>query len=572
MPQPVLITNGILYDGTGAPGRPADVLVRDGMIAQAAPGIRAEGAQVIDAGGGWITPGFLDIHTHYDAEVEVMPGLEESVRHGVTTVVFGNCSLSAAVGTEKDLLELFCRVENMPREITAGWLKDRVTWKGPKEYYEHLDRLALGPNVATFLGHSNIRIAAMGYERSLEVHKPTASELEKMKSMVREAMEAGYLGLSIDMLPWHRIDGAPYAGVSIPSQQARFAEYSALADVVRRYRRVFQATPNALVKSSVLQVILMSMGLWRPSLRTTMIASMDVVSNRSVWKLAMGLAWAANKMLGANFRWQALAEPFLNFADGVVTPLCEELPSAVRAISSTPEERQRLFADPVFRAEFRREWTSKSDAVFHRKFEAMEIVASPEQEMVGKSIAAVASEKGLEAIEFFMDMIARHDRALRWKTVVSNDRPGPRRTLLAAPYTLPGFNDSGAHNRNMAYYDGALQMLKQAQENPQELPVEKAVHKLTGLTAEWLGLDVGTIRSGARADVVVLDPGKLSSGLSAPIENCDPRLSGAMRLVKRSDGVVRHVLVGGETVFSSGEFAPDLHQRKFGRLLRSKFN
>jgi N-acyl-D-aspartate/D-glutamate deacylase len=121
----------------------------------------------------------------------------------------------------------------------------------------------------------------------------------------------------------------------------------------------------------------------------------------------------------------------------------------------------------------------------------------------------------------------------------------------------------------MAFQDGGLQMLQQVLMNPDVMPIEKAVHKLTGQSAEWLGLDTGTVKQGGWADVIVVDPLKLRTGLGPPIEHYDGRLHGAMRMVKRSDGVVRQVFVGGRLAFEKGQFVPEFGRDRFGRLLRS---
>lgn len=564
----VLIREGTVFDGTGNPGFKGDLAIKDGKVIATGRELPHKAAKEVDAKGCWVTPGFLDIHTHYDAEVEVLPGLTESVRHGVTTVVFGNCSLSAAVGTEQEIIDLFCRVESLPRDLMEKWLSGKVTWDGPREYYDHLDTLPLGPNVASFLGHSNVRIQAMGMERSLTEPKATKQEIEAMQAIVQEAIDAGYLGLSVDMLPWHRMDGEAYKGISVPSQQAAYSEYRALADVVRKANRVLQATPNALMKKTVVQLIALSTGLMRRPLRTTMVAAMDVKTDRKVWRMATTLATIANKLLNANFRWQALADPFLNYADGVITPLFEEFPVGVRLISATRERRGEMLREPKIRKEFREQWQDKRQRVFHRNLGDMWVVSSPDPEHVGKSIEAIAKVREQDPLECFMDLLAQYDTDFRWKSVVSNDRDLPRRTLLAHPTTLPGFNDSGAHNRNMAFHDGALKMLQQVYLNPGTMPIERAVHRLSGETAKWLGLQTGEITDGSVADVVVIDPDKLRNGLSDPIEHADADLDNQMRMVKRSDGVVRDVLIGGKVAFEDGNFADDFGTEQYGRLLR----
>ena len=165
-------------------------------------------------------------------KIEAMPGLEESVRHGVTTVVMGNCSLSAAMGKKKDILDLFCRVESLPRDVLSKWLGERTSpWNGVREYYEHLETLPMGPNVASLIGHSNVRAARDGHGAqpdSVSKAEPRRSST-RCSSIVDDAMAEGYLGLSIDMLPWHRLDGEPFRGISVPSQHAHPSEYRSLA-------------------------------------------------------------------------------------------------------------------------------------------------------------------------------------------------------------------------------------------------------------------------------------------------------------------------------------------------------
>lgn len=567
--QDVTIRNGLFFDGTGKPGALVDLAIKAGKVAEIGPRLAATGLREIDARGCWVMPGMLDIHTHYDAEIEAIPGLDESVRHGVTTVVMGNCSLSAAIGSCRDVLDLFCRVESLPREVLMQFLGDELPWKNVRQYYDHLETLPIGPNVSSFIGHSSVRAHVMGMERSLKEAKATPEEIRKMQGIVSEAMDEGYLGLSIDLLPWHRMDGDLFRGISVPSQHAAPSEYGKLASVVRERDRVLQATPNALNKKTVLTIAMLSTGVLRKPLRTTIVAAMDVKTNRLVYKVATIGATMMNGLFRSNIRWQSLAEPFLNYCDGVFTPLFEEFPTGVAAISATADERRQMFRDAKYRAAFRADWESSRERLFHRNLDDMWIIASPIASHVGKSFQQVAQEAGVEPIVYFMDLMAEYDTAVRWKTVVTNDRPDKRRFLFAHSTTLPGFNDSGAHARNMAFQDGGLQMLQQVVLNPDVMPIEKAIHKLTGLSAEWLGLDTGTLLPGKHADVAVIDPEKLKTGLSEPLEVNDPRFHGAMRMVKRSDGVVRHVLVGGKVAFEDGAFADDFGQTKYGRLLRS---
>ncbi|MFY9764713.1 MAG: hypothetical protein WAK42_06850, partial [Mycobacterium sp.] len=157
----LIIRGGDVYDGTGAPPISADVGVRDGKVAAVAPGL-PDGMRTIDARGKWVMPGLLDVHTHYDAEVLLSPGLGESVRHGTTSIVLGNCSLSTVYSDADDCADMFARVEALPWQIVHDAVKEAKTWSSPAEYVKALDSLPLGVNVAAFIGHSDIRAAVLG--------------------------------------------------------------------------------------------------------------------------------------------------------------------------------------------------------------------------------------------------------------------------------------------------------------------------------------------------------------------------------------------------------------------------
>lgn len=571
-----IIRNGLYFDGTGSKGKKSDVVIQEGRISalhDVAPAI--DGAIVIDATDKWITPGFIDIHTHYDAEIEVMPGLEESLRHGTTTVVMGNCSISAAIGKDEDIVDLFCRVENMPAQVLTEWIKDKISWKSLREYYDHLDTLAIGPNVASFVGHSNLRIAAMGVERSFKQSKANETELKKMDAYLEEAMEAGYLGMSIDMLPFHRWAGVftkEYLGSSVPSQQAAVSEYRRLANILRKHNRVLQATPNALDKRSGIHLLRMSSGIMRKPLKTTIVAAMDLKTDERIHKLVTTLATVGKRFFNADMKFQALAMPFLNYGEGPITPLFEEFPSMVQVIGASKEERKKAFQDPEFRKSFRKDWNHKTTSVFPRLLREMTIVKAPDTSLVGKTFQTLADQQGADGLDCFMDLIIEFDTDLIWKCTAANHRDDVRVKLLAHESTIPGFNDSGAHNVNMAFHDGSLQALRQSLDYPNIFPIEKAIHRLTKMPADWLGLDAGSIEVGRRADVCIIDPSKLNSGLTEdPIEDYHPSLKGAFRYVKRSDGVVKHVLVNGQEVFNDTQgFAQGVGTKKYGQLLRSQ--
>src|ERR1700758_1931481 len=168
MAYDVIIRNGLWFDGTANAPQTRSLGIRDGVVSavSAEPLDESGCPDVIDATGKWIAPGFIDVHTHYDAEVLLDPGLRESVRHGVTTVLLGNCSLSTVYAHPADAADLFSRVEAVPRKYVLGALQAKKTWSTPTEYVRALDDLPLGPNVSSMLGHSDLRATVLGLDRA----------------------------------------------------------------------------------------------------------------------------------------------------------------------------------------------------------------------------------------------------------------------------------------------------------------------------------------------------------------------------------------------------------------------
>jgi len=577
----VIIENGLVFDGQGSAPRQRHVGIRGGTIATVseAPIPRAPHTRVIDAKGHWVTPGFIDLHTHYDAEVELAPSLSESVRHGVTTVVMGSCSLSLALGTPEDLADMFCRVEAIPYATVRSLLEERKTWDTLGGYLEHLEQLPLGPNVASFLGHSALRAHTLGLRRSLEPGvKPTRDELGRMEALVREGLDLGYLGLSIMTLKWDKMGGdRDIRSRPLPSTYARWSEYRRLTRLLRERGRVFQGVPNISTKVNVLLFLLESMGLWRKTLKTTVISMMDPRASRGIHRLIGVLSQVANRLLGADFRWQALPEVFDLWADGIDLVVFEEFGAGAAALHlQDAARRAELLNDPAYRSTFRSQWTNKFlPRAFHRDFNESRILLCPDASVVGKSFAQVAKEQGRHATDVFLDLVARHGDALRWYTVMANDRREELEFICKHPDVLMGFSDAGAHLRNMAHYNFPLRLLRLVREAQKRgapfMTVERAVQRLTGEIGEWLGLDAGVLAEGRRADVVVLNPDGLDAKVDeiaeAPMEN----FGGFVRLVRRNDAAVKSVLISGREAVDAGNVVPALgKERGFGGVLRAR--
>jgi N-acyl-D-aspartate/D-glutamate deacylase len=562
------IRGGTVYDGTGAPPITADVGVRDGKVVTIAPGL-PDGARTIDARGRWVLPGLLDVHTHYDAEVLLSPGLGESVRHGTTSIVLGNCSLSTIYSEADDCADMFARVEALPWQIVHDALKELKTWGSPTEYVKALDALPLGVNVAAFIGHSDIRAAVLGLALSVDAsYRPSRAEIKRMRRMLTDALDAGFLGLSTLRSSFSKLEGTRFPARQLPSTYARWSEFGALNAVLRKRGRVHQSTPNLARQNEVVRYLAQSVGRgFRRPLKTTLIAAADVKSDRATaWKTV--LAAALTNRAGGDFRWQHLPVPFEMYADGVDLVVFEEFGSGSAALNFRDEmSRGRLLADESYRRQFRKDLARHSGPqVWSRDLSDAEIVACPDSAVVGKSFADVAAARGIEPADALLDLAVEHGARLRWRTVVANDRDDVLDRLQQSPHVQIGFSDSGAHLRNMAFYNSGLRMLERVHQR-RFMPVEAAVRRLTGELADWYGLDAGYLREGKRADIAVIDPAGFDGSSAAYAEASYPGAPDVRRMVNRNDGLVSATVVGGQVVYADGEFAPgfgtDLHAGQF---------
>src|SRR6201986_2837519 len=216
----VRIRDGLWLDGTGRTPQTRTLGIRAGVVCtvSSTPLDETGCPEVIDAKGKWVVPGFVDVHTHYDAEVLLDPGLQESVRHGVTTVLLGMCSLSTVYANSEDAADLFSRVEGVPRKFVVGALESNKTWSTAAEYVEAIDNLPLGPNVGSLLGHSDLRTAVLGLERATDDSiRPTEAELDRMAALLDDALEAGMLGMSGVEAAIDKLDGDRFRSRALPS-------------------------------------------------------------------------------------------------------------------------------------------------------------------------------------------------------------------------------------------------------------------------------------------------------------------------------------------------------------------
>jgi N-acyl-D-aspartate/D-glutamate deacylase len=616
----LLFSGATVFDGEGTPGRVEDVAVNSGVIVARGLNLPRDAAKkVIDAKGKWLLPGMLDIHTHLDLEVEVAPALDEVVRHGTTTVLVGNCSLGTCFGAQESegqepIVDCFTRVENIPKAVLRTCAK-KMTWDNPEDYLAHFDTLNLGPNIAAFVPHSMLRIEVMGLEASIS-RAPTEVELQKMEAILEGAMKLGYLGLSTDGLPFHYLSNDPHTDKRIPTQFASFKELRRLLKVVRNYDRVWQTTPIIENRLKALFYFTLTSGrLFGKPLKTSALSAMEMTAAPNSSKLFLGVAKLLNsKLLDGRLHFQALGTNFRVWSDGIVSPLFEELSSTAELIAleyDDYEGRQRLMHDPEWVERFRKEWRhgrtgddfaswkakrGLPDSLVIREPEKLIFDGAPCSNWDGESFADVMaraqkfqagdpsvarSDSEREAFEkidlpladdadFALHMLRSYDKSFRFYADVANAENRSTLEFLLHENTLPGFNDSGAHITNMAFFDSNLMSLKLAKEQGEDV-VAKVVKRLTKDPADTFGLDAGSLVLGARADMVLINPDALDNWQSDETRELVYRdIFEHEQMVNRPDGIVDTVYIAGEMVWDGVHGATDvLGKKPLGKYLRS---
>jgi N-acyl-D-amino-acid deacylase len=488
MPYDLLIRGGRIYDGSGLPSFLGDVGVAGGRIVEVGR-LGTSARRIVDADGLAVAPGFIDFHTHLDAQLFWDPIATSSCWHGVTTVIPGNCGLALAPCKPEDrehLLGSFVRVEAMPLNA----LKAGISWEWTTfpEYLERLDG-RLGVNVAFLMGHSALRQYVMGEESSERAATP--GEIEAMKRLLREGIAAGAIGFSTNQNPVHmRADGRP-----IPSRLATDEEIFDLAEVLGELNRgsiqISRGTLGISVgaEESVALFARIASRSGRPVIWQSIAHRWD---QPQLWRRLLDLAEAT---LAQGVRSYPLvnARLFNNRFNLRNAQVFDDLPTWKAVLFLPLEERRRAFSDPETRRRLRTEAVEeRKPSRFSRRWDLVYLIraATPRYKAYeGKSVAEIGRLEGKEVIDAFLDISLEEDLETLFQTSSSNGDEAAVAEMLRHPATLVGQSDAGAHLIYDAGYGYCTRLLGHWVRERRAMTLEEAVRKLTFMVASIFGLD-----------------------------------------------------------------------------------
>jgi N-acyl-D-amino-acid deacylase len=563
----LVIRGGTVVDGSGAPAFEADVVVTGDRIASVG---RYDGSarDVIDARGKVVTPGFVDVHTHLDAQLTWDPLGAPACWHGITSVVVGNCGVGFAPCRPRDrdyLMFLMEGVEDIPRAALAAGM--RWTWDSFGGYLDALATAGLGINAGAYVAHAPLRIYAMG-ERGVVDAPPSDAELATMASAVDEAIAAGALGVSTGRTTMHRTP----AGDAVPGTFADERELLALAEpLARRGAGIFQVVPYGAAGESAdgfARDLPLMATIARASGRPLSVALTQARQYPDVWRDSLA---RIDRAVGADVRIVPQVAPrsigLMLGMQGLLSPLLL-FPAAGELLDKRPEELRVLLRDPELRR-----WLAESVdpsgeimagmATLDRVFPVTEPGVMSYETAPERSVAGIAARRGVLPGQVILDELVASDLARLFLIALYNFDMEAAGTMLAHRLTVPGLGDAGAHTSQTCDVGVPTFMLAYWVRRRRAMTLERAVQKLTSAPASAWGIrDRGLARAGWLADLNVIDLDRLDLGMPEVRHDLP---TGATNLSQRATGYDA-TIVNGTVLMRDGEHTGALP----GRVLRNE--
>jgi N-acyl-D-amino-acid deacylase len=542
MTADVVITGGTVFDGSGSPGRVADVAISDGVIQDIGPHL--EGRLELDASGCAVAPGFIDIHTHFDAQVFWDPGLKPSSYHGVTTVVAGNCGFSIAPCRPEHHDVIVHTLENV-EGMDAASLKAGIVWDFETfpDYLALVNRRGTALNFTAYIGHTALRLYVMGdaaYERAA-----TPEEIDRMCQLLSEALDIGAAGFSTSFSFAHRgVDGKP-----VPSRFAEMDEVEAL------FMTAGASGKGVVLTTPGWQCEYADVYTWQPRVGRPFTGPLFAASNGSHLKTVKlhqeGIA------RGANVWPQVTPRPLtmqFTLADAYNLNVGEVFAELMKV---SREVRMAAFRDQEWRTLALNDLERGSTGMKPRwdTYEVSESERFPA--LVGRRVTDIAGERGSSALDVMCELSLAEDLRTRFRAYIANDDPEAVGLLLTQDHVVLGLTDAGAHVDQLCDAPLPTDLLGQWVRERRIMPLEQAIRKLTGEPADMFGFERrGYLREGYFADVCVFDPATVGPGPQKRVRDLP---ANGERLTNEEPSGVRHVLVNG-TPIRKDEVQLDLAQ------------
>ena len=538
----LLIKNGLIVDGSGLPAYTADLAVADGRVARIGR-IDGAAAKTIDAAGLAVTPGFIDPHTHFDAQLLWDGAAKPALAHGVTTIVPGNCSLSLAPLKEKHRMKLvgmFNQIEEMPHKAFAEGVE--WNWESFDEYVERI-RQGLAINVAPLVGHSLLRLWVMD-DASMQ-RTATDDEIADMQSLLRQCLDAGAIGLSTSFVDMDE------TLQPVPSRYADTRELRALASVLGEYGRILQIVPEFydadLTIARVDQLAALSLEFGIPTTFSPLFVNAD--NSNSVDRVMQRVdeQFAA----GARVWPQVQTRPIdISFSFAVPSLLFIRFPSWYQVMRfGTHDDIVAAFND----AEKRQAMIAEAqalDALWPRLI-LRQVSSEANQALVGKSLAEIAELRQTTPVDAMIDLSLEEDLDAHFLAadMGHNDDPAVG-ALLSHPRVHIGASDGGAHILSFSTYGDTGYLLGHFVRETKQLGLEGAVKKITSDTAAIWGIDErGLLRPGYVADIAIFDPQSIDRGP----EYYEQDVPGDGSRYVRDPVGIDTVIVGGDVAWTASE-------------------
>ena len=561
MAHDLVIRGGFIVDGTGAPGQTGDLAVSGGRIAEVGT-VTGRGTREVDARELVVAPGFIDPHTHYDAQLTWDPSASCTSWHGVTTIVTGNCGFTMAPCRPQDRLTLMKMLEYV-EGMSLEAMQKGIQWEFEtfREYLDAIDRLPLWVNVAPFIGHSAVRQFVMGdaaWER-----EATDDELTRMGDEVRRAMGDGAIGFSSTTNMNHVGD----RGRPVPSRLGTDHELEYLAGVMGSSGRgIVELTIGGSRADRVAEVD-RYMELARAAGRPVTMVSVrhnPVRPDEHRQILAkVDAAWREGLHLHPQGTCSPLTSTF-TLMNGFVFGRYK---AWRRVLEAKPSEWRAIFADPAFRAEFRQ--NVSRTALFNGDVAPLRVkraVKSELQVLNGRTIVEVARGMGKDVIDAFFDLALEDDFRTEFQTATMNTDAGSVAEIFTHPRAVLGLSDAGAHITMFSEAGQTSELLGTWVRERQALSLEAAVRLITGAPAEIFGIpDRGRLAPGLAADITVFDPKTIACHEEEIVHDMP---DGGPRYISRASGI-QWSFVNGRSIIADGRLPEPAAVSGAGRVIRA---